>query len=116
MIKEWLNWAADRSFGLLAAILMRRAVASLSGVQDAALREAGLSRAAVTEFLKTPYGTEPGVFFTLRQAQSSPVVPEQRLVGQPDARAGPKRRRSRRRFTSKQFSSRSTLVLAKEIP
>lgn len=116
MIKEWLNRAADRSFGLLAAILMRRAVASLSGVQDAALREAGLSRAAVTEFLAAPFGTDPGVFFTLRPAHIGPVIPEQRLVGQPDARAGPKRRRNRRRSTSKQFSSKSTLSLAKEIP
>jgi hypothetical protein len=114
MIKEWLNRAGDRSFGFLAALLMRRAVASLSGMNDAALREAGLSRAAVTEFLATPPGTDPGAFFTLRE-QSAAAAAEQRLVGQRDARDGPKRR-NRRRSTSKRLSSKSTLRLAKEIP
>jgi len=116
MIKEWLTRGADRGFGFLAALLMRRAVASLSSVQDASLREAGLSRAAVTEFLATPLGTDPGAFFTLPPAPGDPGVPEQRLVGRPDARAGPKRRRSRRRSPSKRFSSNSTLNLVKEIP
>ena len=115
MIKEWLTRGVDRGFGFLAALLMRRAVASLSSVQDASLREAGLSRAAVTEFLATPLGTDAGAFFTRRQAQSDPAAPEQRLVGQPDARAG-RKRRGRRRSASKRFSSKSTLNLAKEIP
>lgn len=110
MIKEWLTRTADRGFGFLAALLMRRAVAPLARLNEHALHEAGLSRIAVADFLATPPGTDPGEFFT-RHAQSGPVAPEQRLNGQPDARAGPKRRRSRRKSSSK-----STLNLARKIP
>ena len=112
MIKEWLTRGVDRGFGFLAALLMRRAVASLSSVQDASLREAGLSRAAVTEFLAAPLGTDPGAFFTM-PAPGETAAPPSRIVGRPDARAGPKRRRGRRRSLSKRFSSNSTLDLAR---
>jgi hypothetical protein len=116
MIKEWLNRTADRGFGFLAALLMRRAVAPLARFDEASLREAGLSRSALAAFLATPLGTDPGAFFTLRRQQAGTVAPEQSLAGQPDARAGPKRRRNRRRSRVKRMSSKSTLSLAKETP
>jgi hypothetical protein len=111
MIKKWLNWAADRGFGLLTAMLMRRAVAPLMRINEHALHESGLSRRSVADFLATPLGTEPGEFFA-RQEQTA-VAPSQRLDGEADARAGPVGRGRRRRRT---LSSKSTLNLAKENP
>lgn len=111
MIKEWLNRAADRGFRLVAAVLMRRAVAPLMRVDEDSLREAGLSRAAVADFLTMPLGTDPGEFFTRRHEQDRLPVTEQRLEAQRDARDGPKRRRKHR-----QSHSKSKLDLAKEIP
>lgn len=107
MIKKWLNRAADRGFGLLAAMLMRRAVARLMRINECALHESGLSRRAVADFLATPLGTEPGEFFS--RHKQAVVAPASSLDGQPDARAGPERR-GRRQTTS----SKSTLNLAKE--
>lgn len=109
MIKKWLNRAADRGFGLLAAMLMRRAVARLMRINERALHESGLSRRAVADFLATPLGTEPGEFFS-RPAQAV-GAPASSLDGHPDARAGPQRRGHRRTPSSK-----STLNLAKENP
>ena len=111
MFKERLAHAADRAFRLIAAMLMRRAVAPLMRIDEDSLRESGLSRAAVADFLAMPLGTDPGKFFTQRHEQDSRAVPEQRLDSQRDARDGPKRRRRRR-----QFQSKSKLNLAKEIP
>lgn len=124
MIKKWLTETADRSFAFLAAILMRRAVAPLVHIDHAALRDAGLTRAAIADFLSMPLGTDPGEFFTQHQRQAFtefaaagappwPVAPEPRLDNQRDARDGPKPRRRRRR---RNLSSKSTLNLAKEIP
>lgn len=54
MIKKRLSKAADRSFRLIAALLMRRAIARLIRIDDSSLSKAGLSRAAVAEFLESP--------------------------------------------------------------
>jgi hypothetical protein len=110
MIKKWLNRAADRGFGLLTAMLMRRAVAPLLRINEHALHESGLSRRAVADFLATPLGTEPGEFFP-RHKHAGVGAPASSLDGQPDARAGPQRRGRRRRRAT---SSKSTLDLAKE--
>ena len=112
MIKNWLNRAADRGFGLLAAMLMRRAVAPLMRINEHALHESGLSRRAVADFLAMPLGTEPDEFFA-RHKQASASAPASGLDGQPDARAGPNRRGRRRR---RKTSLKSTFTLAKENP
>ncbi|MDB5618037.1 hypothetical protein [Tardiphaga sp.] len=127
MIKEWLARTADRSFGFIATVLMRRAIAPLLRIDEASLHEAGLSRAALASFLASPLNTDPGHFFAERierQEQTvsgatavhntvppRTVASELFLNGQPDARDGPSPRRGNR-----QSSSKSTLNLAKETP
>jgi hypothetical protein len=69
MIKKRLSKAADRSFRLIAALLMRRAIARLICIDDSSLSKAGLSRAAVAEFLKSPLRTDPHRFFASKHAQ-----------------------------------------------
>ncbi|WNV10423.1 hypothetical protein [Tardiphaga sp. 709] len=69
MIKKRLSKAADRSFSLIAAMLMRRAIARLIRIDDRSLSKAGLSRAAVAEFLESPVRTDPHRFFSRKHAQ-----------------------------------------------
>ena len=69
MIKKRLSKAADRSFRLIAALLMRRAIARLICIDDNSLSKAGLSRAAVAEFLESPLRTDPHRFFSSKHAQ-----------------------------------------------
>jgi hypothetical protein len=69
MIKKRLSKAADRSFRLIAALLMRRAIARLTGIDDSSLSKAGLSRAAVADFLKSPLRTDPHRFFSRKHVQ-----------------------------------------------
>ncbi|WP_139069805.1 hypothetical protein [Tardiphaga robiniae] len=69
MIKKRLSKAADRSFRLIAALLMRRAIARLICIDDRSLSKAGLSRAAVAEFLESPLQTDPHRFFSSKHAQ-----------------------------------------------
>jgi hypothetical protein len=69
MIKKRLSKAADRSFRLIAALLMRRAIARLISIDDRSLSKAGLSRAAVAEFLESPLQTDPHRFFGSKHAQ-----------------------------------------------
>jgi hypothetical protein len=69
MIKKRLSKAADRSFRLIAALLMRRAIARLICIDDNSLSKAGLSRAAVAEFLESPLRTDPHRFFGSKHAQ-----------------------------------------------
>ncbi|MGM4891614.1 hypothetical protein [Tardiphaga sp. 839_C3_N1_4] len=69
MIKKRLSKAADRSFRLIAALLMRRAIARLINIDDRSLSKAGLSRAAVAEFLESPLRTDPHRFFSSKHAQ-----------------------------------------------
>lgn len=69
MIKKRLSKAADRSFRLIAALLMRRAIARLISIDDGSLSKAGLSRAAVAEFLESPLRTDPHRFFSSKHAQ-----------------------------------------------
>lgn len=70
MIKKWLSSAVDRSFRLIAAVMMRRAIARLVKVDEGDLSQAGLSRAAVTDFLESPLRTDPHRFFTRRLARN----------------------------------------------
>lgn len=69
MIKKRLSKAADRSFRLIAAMLMRRAIARLIRIDDRSLSKAGLSRTAVAEFLESPLRTDPHRFFSRKHAQ-----------------------------------------------
>jgi hypothetical protein len=69
MIKKRLSKAADRSFRLIAALLMRRAIARLICIDNNSLSKAGLSRAAVAEFLQSPLRTDPHRFFSSKHAQ-----------------------------------------------
>lgn len=69
MIKKRLSKAADRSFRLIAVLLMRRAIARLTCIDDSSLSKAGLSRAAVAEFLESPLRTDPHRFFSSKHAQ-----------------------------------------------
>jgi len=69
MIKKRLSKAADRSFRLIAVLLMRRAIARLICIDDNSLSKAGLSRAAVAEFLESPLRTDPHRFFSSKHAQ-----------------------------------------------
>ncbi|WPO39952.1 hypothetical protein [Tardiphaga sp. 42S5] len=69
MIKKRLSKAADRSFRLIAAMLMRRAIARLIRIDDRSLSNAGLSRTAVAEFLESPLRTDPHRFFSRKHAQ-----------------------------------------------
>jgi hypothetical protein len=71
MIKKRLTKAANRSFGLIAAMLMRRAIGGLTRLDESSLAEAGLSRAAVADFLAMPLGTDPHKFFSRRHAQDN---------------------------------------------
>jgi hypothetical protein len=71
MIKKRLTKAANRSFGLIAAMLMRRAIGGLTRLDEISLAEAGLSRAAVADFLASPLGTDPHKFFSRRHAQDN---------------------------------------------
>lgn len=71
MIKKRLTKAANRSFGLIAAMLMRRAIGGLTRLDEISLAEAGLSRAAVADFLASPLGTDPHKFFSRRYAQDN---------------------------------------------
>ncbi|MET0967808.1 MAG: hypothetical protein ABWY18_01290 [Tardiphaga sp.] len=63
MINKRLLKAADRSFRLFGAMLMRSAIARLPRVDDGHLSQVGLSRAAVGEFLASPLRTDPHRFF-----------------------------------------------------
>ncbi|MDB5501704.1 MAG: hypothetical protein JWR89_1606 [Tardiphaga sp.] len=126
MIKERLTRVANRGFGLIAAVLMRRSVAWLARINESSLREVGLSRAAMADFLQTPLNTDAGQFFAARNepeeppvtvmtaapgvALRSPGAPEHFLAGQLDARDGPSPRRDHR-----QPSSKSRTDLAKEM-
>jgi hypothetical protein len=72
MIKKWLTRAADRGFGLIAAMMLRRAIGRLVRIDESSLSEAGLSRAAVADFLTSPIGTDPHRFFSRRRARDNP--------------------------------------------